>query len=126
MRLVDLKENEEGIITKVLGHGAFRKRIIEMGFVKGKKVTVIKNAPLQDPVEYKILDYNISLRRSEAELIEVVAPGDFINTNENNSQEIISCFYCKYCLDCELSEPQIEKIDMIKNQWAVWKSLFGN
>lgn len=74
--LSDLKNGEEGIITKVLGHGAFRKRITEMGFVKGKRVTVIKNAPLQDPVEYKIMNYNVSLRRSEAQLVEVIAVED--------------------------------------------------
>src|ERR1035437_6355068 len=73
-RLSDLKSGDEGIITKVLGHGAFRKRITEMGFVKGKKVKVIKNAPLQDPVEYEIMDYRVSLGRSEASLIEVIAP----------------------------------------------------
>lgn len=72
LHLSDLKTGEEGIITKVVGHGSFRKRITEMGFVKGKKVKVIKNAPLQDPVEYEIMGYFVSLRRSEANLIEVV------------------------------------------------------
>lgn len=72
--LADLSNGEKGIITKVLGHGAFRKRITEMGFVKGKTVEVIKHAPLQDPIEYKIMGYEISLRRSEAALIEVIAP----------------------------------------------------
>jgi ferrous iron transport protein B len=75
-RLADLKTGEEAIITKILGHGAFRKRIMEMGFVKGKKVKVIKNAPLQDPVEYEIMGYNVSLRRSEAILVEVVSVKD--------------------------------------------------
>jgi ferrous iron transport protein B len=72
MNLSDLQNNEEAVIVKVKGRGAFRKRIIEMGFVKGQKVTVIKNAPLKDPIEYSLLDYHISLRRSEADLIEVV------------------------------------------------------
>jgi len=74
--LSDIKTGDEAIITKVLGHGAFRKRITEMGFVKGQKVRVIKNAPLQDPVEYVIMGYNVSLRRSEAELVEVVSIED--------------------------------------------------
>jgi ferrous iron transport protein B len=73
LHLSDVKTGEEAIITKVVGHGAFRKRITEMGFVKGKKVKVIKNAPLQDPVEYEIMDYRISLRRTEAAMIEVIA-----------------------------------------------------
>ncbi|MBI9064605.1 MAG: ferrous iron transport protein B [Marinilabiliaceae bacterium] len=72
MKLSELTNGQEGVIVKVKGHGAFRKRIIEMGFVKGKKVTVIKNAPLKDPIEYKILDYKVSLRRSEAQLIEII------------------------------------------------------
>lgn len=72
MRLSDLQTGEYGIITKVQGIGAFRKRIMEMGFIKGKKVYVVKNAPLRDPVEYNILGYEISLRRSEANLIEVI------------------------------------------------------
>lgn len=73
MRLSDLKTGEQGIITKVLGHGGFRKRIVEMGFVKGKAVEVLLNAPLQDPVKYKIMGYEVSLRHSEAENIEVVS-----------------------------------------------------
>lgn len=72
MRLSELSTGEAGIIVKVIGHGAFRKRITEMGFVKGKRVRVIKNAPLQDPVEYEIMDYNVSLRRTEAYLVEVI------------------------------------------------------
>ena len=71
MTLAELKTGEKGIITKVRGRGAFRKRIIEMGFVVGKQVIVVKNAPLKDPVEYNIMGYEVSLRRSEANLIEV-------------------------------------------------------
>ena len=70
--LFDLGEGDCGLITKVRGRGAFRKRITEMGFVRGKEVAVIKSAPLQDPVEYKIMGYNVSLRQSEARLIEVI------------------------------------------------------
>jgi ferrous iron transport protein B len=70
--LQDLHQGETGIIIKIRGRGAFRKRITEMGFVKGKEVTVIKSAPLQDPVEYKIMGYNVSLRQSESRLIEVI------------------------------------------------------
>ena len=80
--LSDIKTGDEAIITKVLGHGAFRKRITEMGFVKGKRVKVIKNAPLQDPVEYEIMGYNVSLRRSEAELVEVVSLEEAANLSE--------------------------------------------
>ncbi len=72
MKLSDLHTGDYAIITKVQGIGAFRKRIMEMGFVKGKKVFVVKNAPLRDPVEYSIMGYEVSLRRSEASLIEVI------------------------------------------------------
>jgi ferrous iron transport protein B len=71
-KLSHLSNGQEGVIVKVLGHGAFRKRITEMGFVRGKKVTVIKSAPLQDPIEYEVMGYKVSLRHSEAELVEVV------------------------------------------------------
>ena len=74
--LFDLQQGERGIITKVRGRGAFRKRITEMGFVRGKEVTVVKSAPLLDPVEYKILGYNISLRHTEARLIEIIPIGN--------------------------------------------------
>ena len=73
MRLSELKTGERGVIVKVLGHGGFRKRIVEMGFIRGKMVTVLLNAPLQDPVKYKIMGYEISLRHSEAAMIEVVS-----------------------------------------------------
>ncbi|MDH6354540.1 ferrous iron transport protein B [Dysgonomonas sp. PH5-45] len=74
MLLSDLQTGEKGIIVKVNGSGAFRKRILEMGFIKGKTVKVILNAPLRDPKKYQIMDYEVSLRKSEAELIEVVYP----------------------------------------------------
>ena len=69
--LLDLKQGDSGLITKVKGRGAFRKRITEMGFVKGKKVTVVKAAPLQDPIEYKIMGSHVSLRKSEAILVGI-------------------------------------------------------
>lgn len=72
MRLSELNTGEKGVIVKVLGHGGFRKRIVGMGFIKGKTVEVILNAPLKDPIKYRLLDYEISLRRQEAEMIEVV------------------------------------------------------
>ena len=68
MRLSELGTGEKGVIVKVLGHGGFRKRIVEMGFIKGKTVEVLLNAPLKDPIKYKVLGYEISLRRQEAEM----------------------------------------------------------
>ncbi|MBD5370306.1 MAG: ferrous iron transport protein B [Bacteroides sp.] len=71
MRLSQLKPGEKAVVTKILGHGAFRKRVMEMGFVRGREVTMVLNAPLQDPVKYKLMDYEVSLRRAEADLIEI-------------------------------------------------------
>ena len=82
MRLSELKTGERAVIVKVYGHGSFRKRIIEMGFVKGNKVKVILNAPLRDPIEYEIIGYKISLRREEASKIEVIG--------ENEAKELLS------------------------------------
>lgn len=76
MRLSDLKTGEEGIIVKVNGHGGFRKRIVEMGFIKGEEVAVLLNAPLKDPVKYRLMGYEVSLRREEASLIEVVSKSE--------------------------------------------------
>ncbi|MBQ9231866.1 MAG: ferrous iron transport protein B [Prevotella sp.] len=73
MNLSELKTGEHGVIVKVQGHGGFRKRIIEMGFIRGKEVEVLLNAPLQDPVKYKVMGYEVSLRRQEAEMIEVIS-----------------------------------------------------
>ncbi|NLB26770.1 MAG: GTP-binding protein, partial [Bacteroidales bacterium] len=89
MKLSDVKYNETAIITKVLGHGSFRKRISEMGFVKGREIKVIKNAPFNGPFEFKILDYNVSLRKSEADLIEVVSAGSFDKSSNGTFNGVI-------------------------------------
>jgi len=89
VRLSEVKNKETVIITKVLGHGSFRKRITEMGFVKGKEVTVIKNAPFNGPIEYKILDYNITLRKTEANLIEVVSQDEVSEHSSINFEGVI-------------------------------------
>lgn len=87
MRLSELTTGDTGIIIKVLGHGAFRKRMIEMGFVRGHEIKVLMAAPLRDPVKYELMGYEVSLRRSEASLVEVepivpgVEPERFAHTN---------------------------------------------
>ncbi len=72
MILADLQTGEKAVIVRVHGHGSFRKRLIEMGFIQGKQVKVVLNAPLKDPIEYEIIGYKVSLRREEAKQIEVV------------------------------------------------------
>ena len=76
MRLSELKPGESGIIVKILGHGAFRKRVIEMGFVRGRKITALMSAPLNDPVKYTLMGYEVSLRLSEAHLVEIIPIAD--------------------------------------------------
>ncbi len=73
MILADLATGEKAVIVRVNGHGSFRKRLIEMGFIQGKEVKVVLNAPLKDPIEYEIIGYKVSLRREEARNIEVVS-----------------------------------------------------
>ena len=80
-----------------MGRGAFRKRIIEMGFIKGKEVLVIQNAPLKDPIHYRVMGYDVSLRRKDATMIEVVSQTEFekeyqskINEKERNAGSYIS------------------------------------
>jgi ferrous iron transport protein B len=90
MNLSKLKDNQTGVIVKVRGYGAFRKRILEMGFVKGRLVKVIRNAPLKDPVQYEIMGYNVSLRRSEARLIEVVTPEEAKTLTGDVSQGVLN------------------------------------
>ena len=87
MRLSDLTPGTKGIVTKILGHGAFRKRVMEMGFVKGREVEMVLNAPLQDPIKYKLMDYEVSLRRAEANLIEI----ETLEEWERHAEKVKSC-----------------------------------
>lgn len=103
--LADLKTGDTAVITRVSGYGAFRKRITEMGFVKGKTIQVIKNAPLQDPIEYAIMGYHISLRRSEANLIDVVS--------EEDAQALTRVSYQGTLLNDRINKPVREKSDTI-------------
>ncbi len=85
-RLSQLSTGDKAIVVKILGHGAFRKRMIEMGFVKGREIKVLMAAPLKDPIKYQIMDYEVSLRRSEAELVEV----DVISGNSEHESMALS------------------------------------
>ncbi len=88
MRLSELKTGQTATVLKVLGHGGFRRRIMEMGFVRGSAVTVILNAPLSDPIEYQILGYKILLRRSEAEMVEVITESEAIERLKAQQQSV--------------------------------------
>lgn len=86
MRLDELHSGETAIIVKILGHGAFRKRMIEMGFVKGHEIKVLLHAPLRDPIKYSLMGYEVSLRSSEAHLVEVLP----VEVESQNSEESVS------------------------------------
>jgi ferrous iron transport protein B len=88
VKLSELKTGEKASIVKVMGHGGFRKRIVEMGFVKGKVVQSILNAPLNDPIKYRVMGYEVSLRRSEASLIEVVSHQEALQWTEEKKESI--------------------------------------
>lgn len=97
MKLSEIKNGESAVIKSVSGHGGFRKRIMEMGFVRGQMVKSVQASPLQDPIKYNVMGYDISLRRSEAEMISVVLEGE-LNTELDPVASIQSCdSACEHC-----------------------------
>lgn len=123
MKLSDLKTGERGVIVKVTGHGGFRKRIVEMGFIKGKVVDVLQNAPLQDPVKYKLMGYEVSLRHSEADMIEVISveEAEQIEKKHDNLEQEITELYD----DTPLTEGQLRDAAMKKRR-TINVALVGN
>ena len=117
MRLSELKTGEKGVIVKVLGHGGFRKRIVEMGFIKGKTVEVILNAPLRDPVKYKIMGYEISLRHQEADMIEVIS--------EEEAKLMQNPYHGLLTEDVELTDAKLKEIAQGKRR-TINVALVGN
>lgn len=127
MKLSELKTGEHGVIVKVIGHGSFRKRIVEMGFIKGKMVEVLLNAPLMDPVKYKIMGYEVSLRRSEAEMIEVVSESEIktIKASQSHENKEINTQENDSSIDDIPTEKQLEKIAQERHK-IINVALVGN
>ena len=127
MKLSELKTGEKGVIVKVLGHGGFRKRIIEMGFIKGQVVEVLLNAPLHDPVKYKIMGYEVSLRHNEAAMIEIISVDEAQKLNDeerygiqNNNAEVT---YSTECCN-KISETQLQEYKYsIGRKSKLWKDI---
>ena len=117
MRLSELKTGEKGVIVKVLGHGGFRKRIVEMGFVKGKNVEVLLNAPLRDPVKYRIMGYEISLRHQEAEMIEVIS--------QEEARQMSNPYHGAIAEEIELTDEKMAEIAKGKRR-TINVALVGN
>ncbi|MBR6066420.1 MAG: ferrous iron transport protein B [Bacteroidales bacterium] len=103
MKLSELHNGESAVIVKVSGHGGFRKRIMEMGFVRGRKVTSVIDAPLNDPIKYTIMGYDVLLRRSEANLIEVLPEEEANAMLTAEDAKAPNFFACTDCDSCGLS-----------------------
>ena len=125
MKLSELKTGEKGIIVKVLGHGGFRKRIIEMGFVRGKEVDVLLNAPLQDPVKYKLMGYEVSLRHQEADMIEVVSMDTPIEMTHFDMTADSSVHHDDYIQHEALRERRVIRVALVGNPNCGKTSLFN-
>lgn len=128
MKLSELKTGEKGVIVKVLGHGGFRKRIIEMGFIKGQVVEVLLNAPLHDPVKYKIMGYEVSLRHNEAAMIEIISVDEAQKLNDEERYGIRnSNTEVTYSTECcnKISETQLHDV-ALKKRKSINVALVGN
>lgn len=119
MRLSELQTGEKGVIIEVMGHGGFRRRIIEMGFIKGKTVEVLLNAPLKDPIKYKIMGYEISLRRQEAAMIEVMSEEEARESMQETH------FHDPIAEDIPVSEAKLKEIASGKRR-TINVALVGN
>lgn len=126
MRLSELKTGEKGVVVKVMGHGGFRKRIVEMGFIRGKIVKVLLNAPLQDPVKYQIMGYEISLRHTEAAMIEII-PADNAQKLEEEEANKLGLTNISQTTDDEtqLTEEILHKVALEKSH-TINVALIGN
>lgn len=108
MKLSELHTGQRAHVVKILGHGAFRKRLIEMGFVRGREITVLLAAPLRDPIKYAILGYEVSLRRSEAALVEVV-PIEDCNDECHPNQQALNHAKTVECDDVESHQSSFDR-----------------
>ncbi len=124
MKLSDLHNGEKGIIVKVSGRGAFRKRIIEMGFIKGKEVEVILSAPLKDPIVYKIMDYEVSLRKREADLVQVITEKEAKKIQEEEDLDDLTITNNDW-IDVALKQSKTIHVSLIGNPNSGKTSLFN-
>ena len=125
MKLSELKTGEKGVIVKVTGHGGFRKRIVEMGFIKGKVVEVLLNAPFKDPVKYKIMNYEVSLRHSEADMIEVLSMSEAAKIERENTAQPGTLVESSDADEQPLSNQQLHDA-AIKKRRTINVALVGN
>ena len=99
MKLSELKNGETAVIVRLSGHGGFRKRIMEMGFIRGEKVTSVLDSPMHDPIKYNVMGYEVLLRRNEAAMIEVLPEEDA--KRELSPAPTYNCIsLCDSCATC--------------------------
>lgn len=129
LRLSELQPGQSGIIVKILGHGAFRKRVMEMGFVRGRQVRAVLQAPLNDPIKYEIMGYEVGLRRAEANLIEIVPGNDSDVVAESHGSDNHDTAVCDDCIHVnahEQSQRHTINVALIGNPNCGKTSLFNN
>ncbi|MBR5830319.1 MAG: FeoA domain-containing protein, partial [Tidjanibacter sp.] len=121
MKLSELKTGQKAVIVRVAGHGGFRKRLMEMGFVRGVEVRSVQDSPMNDPVKYSIMGYDVSLRRSEAEMVEVLPSGE-----ANRPLEGVGGTLCNaICEGCTLSDCSLRGRKALKKN-EINVALVGN
>lgn len=124
MKLSELKNGETAVIVRLSGHGGFRKRIMEMGFIRGEKVKSVLDSPMHDPVKYHIMGYDVSLRRAEAEMIEVLPEEEA--KRELGPAPSFSCLsVCEECNGCACRNCTQRKVTTKKNN-VINVALVGN
>lgn len=130
MRLSELKTGDKAVVVKVIGHGGFRKRIVEMGFIRGNMVEVLLAAPLRDPIKYRLMGYEISLRREEANMIEVMTPQEAAEANasghaDNSSEQPLITAEQDDCERIETDDERLREAAMRKRR-IINVALVGN
>lgn len=125
MKLSELHAGERGVVVKVTGHGGFRRRIVEMGFIRGTVVRVVLGAPLADPVEYELMGYKISLRRAEAEMVEVIGEADAVRMEEEEPAALSGIRLSETDFCGRLSEDRMERLARTEGR-TINVALVGN
>ena len=124
MKLSELKNGETAVIVRLSGHGGFRKRIMEMGFIRGEKVKSVLDSPMHDPVKYHVMGYDVLLRRSEAAMIEVL-PEEEAAKELTPAPTFTSMSICETCSGNSCTSCTLRRISTRRNN-VINVALVGN
>ena len=124
MKLSELKNGETAVIVRLSGHGGFRKRIMEMGFIRGEKVKSVLDSPMHDPVKYHVMGYDVLLRRSEAAMIEVL-PEEEAKKELTPAPTFTSLSICESCSGDNCACCTLRKVPTKRNN-VINVALIGN